>query len=492
MIREINVTLHPVQSRRALRSFSAPLLLSSLLLAGFTALTPLPALADGAIKPTAPTQHIPDFANLTAEVRPAVVSVTNKLKQTPAPQMAPMLPFGFTFPQQRQAVEARGSGFIISADGIIVTNNHVVKDEASITVTLDDGTILPAKVIGTDPRTDLAILRVSAPHPLPYLQLGDSDQIRVGEWVIAVGNPFGLGGTVTAGILSARGRDIGDGPYDSFLQIDAPINQGNSGGPLFNQDGQVVGVNSAIISPSGGSVGIGFAIPSNTVKTVVAQLLKSGKVTRGYLGVEAQTITPDMARALNLPGGAAQKGALVAGVEPSSPAASAGVQPGDVITAVDGKPIASPRDLALSIASLPPGAGAHISLLRSGQPMNLTASLASLPDAAGTTPEAQDNGGTDAIGVQLSPITPDLRNQLGLSAHQSGVVISEVVPGSPADQAGLQAGDVIVSVGSSPVGNVDEAAKLIHAQRAKGNAVALRVLRGGQVSFVVVGGDDQG
>ena len=481
----INTKTPPQHKLR--RSITATLLATSII-AGLGALAPMSAHATGAIEPTAPSQHIPDFANLTAEVRPAVVSVTNKLKQNQTPQMQQMLPFGFAIPQQRQAVEARGSGFIISADGIIVTNNHVVKDDQSISVTLDDGTELPAKVIGTDPRTDLAILKINAGHPLPYLLLGNSDKIRVGEWVIAVGDPFGLGGTVTAGILSARGRDIGDGPYDSFLQIDAPINQGNSGGPLFNQDGQVVGVNSAIMSPTGGSVGIGFAIPSNTVKTVVAELEKSGKVTRGYLGVQAQNVTPDMARALNLPDGANQKGALVASVEPTSPASQAGVQPGDVIIAVDGNKIADPRGLAVVIAGYAPGASTKITVLRNGKPTVLTATLASLPtDNASNAASPSGEASGTAIGVELSPLTPELRAQLGLPTHQAGVVISNVAPGSVAELAGLQAGDLIISVGATPVTNVDEAAKAIRAQRGKDHAVALRILRNGQISFVVIG-----
>ncbi len=455
----------------------------SLLLAS----TVLPAMADGAIQPTAPKQHIPDFADLTAQVRPAVVSVTNKLKQTPQQGGIMQLPFGLQIPQQQQqqATEARGSGFIISADGYLVTNNHVVKDEQSLSVQLDDGTEYPARVIGTDSRTDLAVLKIDAGKPLSYLKLGDSDKIRVGEWVIAVGNPFGLGGTVTAGILSARGRDIGDGPYDSFLQVDAPINQGNSGGPLFNQDGEVVGVNSAIISPTGGSVGIGFAIPSNTVKTVVAQLEKSGKVTRGYLGVQAQAITPDMGRALNLPDGANQKGALVASVEPNSPAAKGGLQPGDVITAVNGQAVTNPRDLAVNVAGLAPGSAAHVALLRDGHPQTISVTLASLPTDKGSATQQADTG-TDTIGVQLTPLTPSLRQQLGLPAEQSGVVISDVVQGSPADSAGLQQGDVIESVGNTHVSTVDQAAKAIRDQRAKSHDVALRVIRNGEVSYVVV------
>ena len=248
---------------------------------------------------------LPDFTNLVTQVKPAVVSVTNKLQATPASledeaagrsdaaTSVPVQPDDPEYAAQREhAVEARGSGFIISADGIVVTNNHVVKSAKTLSVTLDDGTVLPAKVIGTDPRTDIAVLKVNAGHPLPFIQLGNSRDVKPGEWVVAMGNPFGLSSTVTAGIVSAVSRDIGAGPYDQFIQVDAPINQGNSGGPLFTQDGKVIGMNTAILSPTGGSVGIGFAIPSDMIRTVSAELEKDGKVVRGYVGVEAQQITP--------------------------------------------------------------------------------------------------------------------------------------------------------------------------------------------------------
>ncbi|MGH7209838.1 MAG: trypsin-like peptidase domain-containing protein, partial [Acetobacteraceae bacterium] len=290
----------------------------------------LPPDQSGAIRPLPSNTLLPDFSNLVAQVRPAVVSVTNHLKQSP--DQAQATPFGglpFPFGQmpgnhQMHAVEARGSGYIIDPSGIIVTNNHVVRNERSLEVTLSDGTKLPATVIGTDPRTDVAVVKVDAGHKLPFLHLGNSDTVKPGQWVVAVGNPFGLGGTVTAGIVSALGRDLGDSPYDSFIQIDAPINEGNSGGPLFTQDGDVIGMNTAILSPSGCSIGIGFAIPSNTIKTVVAQIEKHGHVIRGYLGVEAQPIGPGMKAALKLPN---DRGALVAQVQSDSPAAKANMQP---------------------------------------------------------------------------------------------------------------------------------------------------------------------
>src|SRR5665213_2495691 len=259
--------------------------------------------------------NIPNFVGLVKQVTPAVVSVTTKLAASDASDQGPQqLPFPFNqmAPQNNRPVEARGSGFIIDANGTIVTNNHVVKGATSVEVTLSDGTDLSAKVIGRDPRTDIAVLKVDAGHKLPYIQLGNSTDVEPGQWVVAMGNPFGLGGSVTAGIVSALGRDIGDGPYDQFIQVDAPINKGNSGGPLFTQDGKVVGMNTAILSPTGGSVGIGFAIPSNMIKTVVAQLEQSGHVTRGYIGVEAQPVSTTMVKAMGL---ADKSGALVAGVK---------------------------------------------------------------------------------------------------------------------------------------------------------------------------------
>ena len=325
---------------------------------------------------------------LVKQVKPAVVSITSKIHPDEEEDaqggggqgggmpgmghgqgMMPF-PFPFAFPQQQQrqrTVEARGSGFLIDADGTIVTNNHVVRGATSVSVTLDDGTVLPARVIGRDKASDLAVLRVKSSHRLPFINLGDSNAAQPGAWVVAVGNPFGLGGTVTAGIVSARGRDIGEGSYDSFIQIDAPINQGNSGGPLFTQDGRVVGVNSAIISPSGGSVGIGFAIPSNTVKSVVAQLEKSGHVTRGYIGVQAQAVNAAMSDALHLPSGSTEDhGALVASVEPDGPASHAGLAPGDVIVAVNGQHVGNPRELAINVSQVIPGQPCHARRIAAG------------------------------------------------------------------------------------------------------------------------------
>jgi serine protease Do len=453
----------------------------------------------GAIQPQVSQQRLPDFVGLVHEVKPAVVSITAKMKDNEQEQGfggqgfgngQQMFPFPFPFmqqmPQQHHAAEARGSGFIIDADGTIVTNNHVVRDAASVSVTLDDGTVLPAKIIGRDSRSDLAVLRVKAAHPLPFINLGDSSTVEPGQWVVAVGNPFGLGGTVTAGIVSARGRDIGEGPYDSFIQIDAPINPGNSGGPLFTQDGKVVGVNSAIISPSGGgSVGIGFAIPSNTVRNVVAQLEKSGHVTRGYIGVQAQAVTVAMASALHLPPAPSDdRGALIASVEPETPAARAGLQPGDVITAVQGHHIGNQRELAITVSQIEPGTKAPVDIVRDGKTQTIDVTVGTLSgDGATRGPGA---AGTAGLGVALSPITPQLRQQLDLPAGTRGAVITEVKPGSMADQAGLQAGDVITGVGDHEVSGTADAGRAIRDGLKGDQALALRILRNGEPAFVAV------
>jgi serine protease Do len=304
---------------------------------------------------------------------------------------------------------------------------------------------------------------------------------------VAVGNPFGLGGTVTAGIVSARGRNIGEGPYDSFIQIDAPINMGNSGGPLFTQDGKVVGVNTAIFSPSGGSVGIGFAIPSNTVKSVVAQLEKSGKVTRGFIGVQAQAVSATMAGALHLQAGSGdENGALVASVEPDSPAQTAGLQPGDVITGVNGHHIGNQRDLALTISQIPPGEEAKLAVMRNGSAKTLPVTVAVLSSDQATGRVGSSPQGSPSLGVGLQALTPNVRQQLSVPDSVKGAVIAEVKPGSVAEQAGLQTGDVIVGVGDTAVGSPSEATRAIRDSLKNSQAVALRIIRDGQPAFVAV------
>jgi serine protease Do len=449
-------------------------------------------------------QVLPDFTHLVTQVKPAVVSITNKLKAGAAVDeegggQMQQLPFPFSQmfpngPQQHQehAVEARGSGFIISADGFVVTNNHVVKGAQTLSVTLDDGTVLPAKVIGTDPRTDIAVLKIDAHHALPFIQLGDSHDVKPGEWVVAMGNPFGLSSSVTAGIVSAVSRDIGAGPYDQFIQVDAPINKGNSGGPLFTQDGKVIGMNTAILSPTGGSVGIGFAIPSDMIRTVTAQLEKSGKVVRGYVGVEAQEITPATAEAMHLKVNA---GALLAGIQPNSPASDAGLQPGDVIQAVNGTKIENPKELAVNVASIQPGDEAHLNVLHDGQSKDITVKVATLPNDQVASNNVQSGDHHAQIGLALGPLSPDVRNQLDVPDGTNGAVVQGVQPGSPAEAAGLQPGDVIVGVGTHPVSNPAEAARAMRTALNTEHALALRVIRNGQPVFVGVtlsGPTDQG
>jgi len=462
---------------------------------------------------------VPDFTSLVKRVSPAVVSVDVHLKVDQAaddqeddddsgngngnrgqpqnglppgfPQIPgfPGFPFGFGAPQQPQAVEAKGSGFIIDSAGVIVTNNHVVKGAKTVTVTLSDGNNYPAKILGTDAKTDLAVLKISVDHKLPYVELGSSANVEPGEWVVAMGNPFGLDGTVTAGIVSALGRDIGDGPYDKFIQIDAPINEGNSGGPLFDQKGEVIGINTAILSPSGGSVGIGFAIPADMVKRVVTQLISGGKVVRGYLGVAAQEISPQMAQALALPTANPNKdGALVAAISPNSPAARAGLKPGDVITSVNGTPVTNPGDLASEIANVDPNHDANIVYLRNGKQNSLSVAVATMP----ANPDASFQQGSSTaapaqgpLGLTLAPLTPTARGQLNLPGDATGAVITAVKPNSAADQAGLQPGDLLVGVGAQDVASPDDAVSaIISARKAGAGAVALRIVRQGQALFV--------
>jgi serine protease Do len=386
---------------------------------------------------------------------------------------------------------ALGSGFIIDPQGYVVTNNHVVSQATSVNVVFQDNTRHPAKVIGRDPKTDLALLKIDTNQPLPYLQWGDSDQSQVGDWVMAVGNPFGLGGSVTAGIISARGRDIQSGPYDDFLQTDAPINRGNSGGPTFNMSAEVIGINTAIYSPSGGSVGIGFAIPSSLAKPVVEQLREHGKVDRGWLGVQIQEVTPEIARSLGLPNA---HGALVANVTPNSPAAKAGLRQGDVIEAVDGRPVERPRDLSLAVAESPIGKPLSLTVWRQGKEMTLQPVIAALPQNLEMTSNDQGQGqgqgsstqNESAAGLQFAPLTQRLRRQLQVDGQTKGVVVVAVAPDSPA-AGSIQPGDVIQSIDQQPVNSpADAASKLDNAAKSGKKDVLILLNRQGNDEYVGV------
>jgi serine protease Do len=503
---------------RAARSAATAVLLAGTALGGFAAgsvtFADTPAAAPGAVNAGAIPAAVPapDFSNLVERVAPAVVSITSEITPTQASddsqddqsqggeQGMPRLPFPFAMPMPHghQAPagreEARGSGFLIDANGTIVTNNHVIAHAKSVSVTLADGTTLPAKIVGRDPGSDLAVLRIKADgRKLPFLQLGDSNAVRVGQWVIAVGNPFGLSGTVTAGIVSARGRDIGDGPFNtSFIQVDAPINRGNSGGPLLTQDGKVVGVNTAILSPTGGSVGIGFAIPSEMVRNVVDQIEANGHVTRGYLGVQAQAITPALASALHLSRDDGdtrapdKQGALIADVQADSPAAQAGLKSGDIIQAVDGKMVGNPGQLVQLIAGMQPGKTATLSVLRDGDVRKVDVTLATRPGEQQTADAGTTAHHAATVGLSLAPLTPDLRDQLSLPEGTRGAVIAEVKPGSPAEAAGLQQNDIILGVGDHAVASPRDARTAIEAARKGGQSVALRVLHEGHKLFVAI------
>jgi serine protease Do len=429
-------------------------------------------------------QHPIGFADIVAKVKPAVISVRVKMEKEETAGLSedeapvqPGSPFDRFFRRfgapnggdgHRQLVTGQGSGFFLTADGFAVTNNHVVENADNVQVTTDDGKTYTAKVIGTDPRTDLALIKVDG-KDFPYVKLADTAP-RIGDWVLAVGNPFGLGGTVTAGIVSARGRDIGAGPYDDFIQIDAPVNKGNSGGPTFDVDGNVIGVNTAIFSPSGGSVGIAFDIPAETVKTVVAQLRDKGTVTRGWIGVQIQPVTSELADSLGLKKAA---GALVSEPQTNSPAAKAGIESGDVITAVDGKSIADARELARKIGTMAPGASVKLDLIRQGQEKTVTLTLGTLPNEHQAANHDERQGSDSAmpkLGLTLAP-----SNQVS-GSEGNGVVVTAVDPNGVAADHGFQVGDVILDVGGKSVANPSDIRKqLVEARKDGKHALLFRV-----------------
>jgi serine protease Do len=434
------------------------------------------------------TSALPSFATVVERVKPAVVAVKVNIEDAAATsddlsgQMDNMPPDVQQFfkrfggqgaPHQAQPRHemALGSGFIISADGYVVTNNHVVQNAKTVTVTTDDGKTLDAKVIGTDPKTDLALLKISEPGDYPFVKMA-KETPRVGDWVVAIGNPYGLGGTVTAGIISAEGRDIGSGPYDSFLQIDAPINKGNSGGPTFNLKGEVVGVNTAIFSPSGGSVGIGFAIPANTVDNVVDSLEHGGVVSRGYLGVQIQPVGQEIADGLGMK---STNGALVDEAQPGTPAAAAGLKSGDVITKLDGQEVKDASDLTRHIGSMKPGDKVELSFLRDGTEKTVSITLGNMKSEQTAKADVAPTESALKLGVQLAPA----------SDGQQGVAIVNVDPDGLAASKGLASGDVIMEVAGKPVSSPSEVKADIAKAKQEGKNSVLMLVRTADASHFV-------
>ncbi len=471
-----------------------------------------PARADSASTTAAPmVQMVPaSFADLAAKVTPAVVNIssthveTADAQQQDMPDMkgTPFEQFFQQFMQQQQGkhptkrkATALGSGFIIDSSGYIVTNNHVIESATEIQVTTTDGTEYPAKLIGTDTKTDLALLKIEPKKPLTAVAFGDSDKARVGDWVLAIGNPFGLGGTVTTGIISARSRDIHEGPFDDFLQIDASINQGNSGGPTFNMNGDVVGINTAIFSPSGGSVGIGFAIPSNLAKPILAELKDKGQVQRGWLGVEIQQVTPEIANAMGLD---EAKGALVASVQPDSPASHAHLQPGDVIVSFNGQNVHEMRDLPRLVAEADPNSKVDLGVVRDKKQITVATTIGKLKDqdkVASNDQQQQDNSQNDnnagvevaALGATLAPVTQETRQQFNLDQDEKGVVVADLDQDGPLADQGIRAGDVIKRVSDSDVQSPDDVKRLADRAKADKQQVLLMLVdRGGKSLFIAV------
>ncbi len=438
------------------------------------------------------------FADLAERLLPSVVNISTKQQVKQQDESArPRSPLEDFFEQfgprnrPRGPATSLGSGFIIDDSGLIVTNNHVIADADEITVILHDDTELEAELVGTDPKTDVAVLRVKTDHPLTAVPFGNSDKSRVGDWVVAIGNPMGLGGTVTAGIVSARGRDISSGPYDDYIQTDAPINRGNSGGPLFNMKGEVIGINTAIYSPNGGSIGIGFAIPSKQAERVVKQLREFGTTRRGWLGVSIQGVSGDIAESLGMD---EAYGALVSEVHAGSPAGKAGMQVGDVIITFDGQRVPSNRRLPRMVANTTVGSEVPVEIWRDGRSQTVEVvlgelekvDLASLRSGGPTTPETKDSA-IDALGLSVVAITGDAIERFGLEADQEGVIIAEISDDSDAARKQLQVGDVIVEASQQKVSSPDDLQERIQKARSDNKkSILLLVKRNEETHFVAL------
>src|ERR1039458_5507862 len=506
----MNPSVIPAPKSRVLSARRVILLATTIASLGAAALVIGPSLNLGGY-PAALAQNLTEqahklqapigFADIVEKVKPSVISVrvkvdggaqTNGLTSDEVPPGLreffrrfgmPDMPNGQQGPQGhgRNVITGQGSGFFISGDGYAVTNNHVVDKAESVQVTADDGKTHIAKVIGTDPRTDLALIKVEG-GPFPYVKLSDKSP-RIGDWVLAVGNPFGLGGTVTAGIVSARGRDIGASAYDDFIQIDAPVNKGNSGGPTFDTEGNVIGVNTAIFSPSGGPVGIAFAIPADTVSSVISQLKEHGSVTRGWIGVQIQPVTQDIADSLGLK---KAEGALVAEPQKDSPAVKAGIEAGDVITAVDGKSVKDARDLAKKIGVLPPKASVKLAGLHKGSEKTVTLTLGEMPAVKEARAEANvpsDSGAVDLakLGLTLAPAARVA------GSGSEGVVVTGVDSSGVAAERGFSTGDVILEVAGKSVSTPADVREVVASARTEGKrSVLVRVKKGDNTRFVAL------
>jgi serine protease Do len=494
------------RSRRAPRDRGFAWLTAAAISGGLTTSNPSPLLAQMPLPAQAGPAQVAapagpqSFAAVVAAVKPTVISVRVKVTETlpedlrsqeddRQPKRPPFFgrpPFDRFFGtpnypdgQGRPHLAlAQGSGFFISSDGYAVTNGHVVNDSETVEIQTDDEKTYKAKVVGTDSKTDVALLKIDGRNDFPFVAFGEGVP-QVGDWVLAVGNPYGLGGTVTAGIISARGRDIGASPYDDFIQIDAPVNKGNSGGPAFDENGRVVGVTTAIYSPSGGSVGIGFAIPADTVKSVVTQLKEHGTVTRGWIGVQIQPVTDEIASSLGL---SKAEGALVDEPQPDSPASKAGIKPGDVIQSVNGEEVKDSRGLARKIAGIAPGQTVTLGVVRDGAEKTITVQIGQMPDRTGQEPRQSHQYHGDApLGLTLAPAAAVV------GAGTPGVIVTDVEPDGPAAEQGIHAGDFILEVAGKPVNHPSEVRDALDAARSGGKqSVLMRVKSGDTARYVAM------